>query len=1005
MNPNLELGSCLLSIYKMLGENAHLPSDELELELRFPHFSDWHSTLQRLSSTSSLTLTTTQDSVHTKGEYRRIGKTTQQKIKQKPLDFTIVTSATAKESVRFAIAHEHPVTTQEYMCISTPEKFIYSRNRTSFEPRTSPTFRIDMTAVTYGGGGGSGAVQYQVEIELLHVKIKTKTSKEGKLQLDGSTGKQCHSSILAGLSMLFPNTLTFFEVGEFEPYSKLEARRGKPPINVKLEHLKAGMGNCFVTNKLDGVAFSLFTIKLGPDKYANVLKNSTATYLVNKTAQSGFDHEIRCEVFGTSVYLFDVFAPCALFSEKLIVLHDRIRTLSLLPLVVKVKEFVNTGCLQSDLQTVESAMDKICNDGLIIQPNDTQSFSPLKWKYFAKISVDFKLVEQLPSVYSLQTRDSDGVMRNFINPTTKKQAAYKSAGSNLNGLICEMGGVVKDSKLVFQLIKIRKDKLVPNATFVAEDTCYDMVHELSLSTLVKAVAAPTFESRKTIIVDVENLAPHRPSHGSDTVIVLHAGSSDEAFRLARTTNATIIAHENNPILFDALLASLQKERKNLKGKIIAARGDPRTFVFHTSHSSSLDALRTLNNIMKSSLIERFVKGQRVLDLGSGKGGDLFKYSKHGAAFLQMVEPNSSHIQALRERLATNKPQLAQMATQVIQCTAQDLTLHSTFKVISAFFILTFFFSSEELLDCLVRVIDEHLEPGGVLIGATMLGQQLHKILQSCSHLHSSAYTVERVRLTNTAYGNEIVLDLKDTETATKQTEFLVDFNVFAQKLAQRSIVLKDLVYPPLAGLNKDEAFIESNVVGFVFCKQTLFSESNVPQAVPTLHPTDGNMWILPIYPYKLSFFEAVMYATSVTFALRFVPPPPLRHADVTTYINQVVNALSLESFIDHPVSQPPHHTNHLTFRSFVEASKPLTEASNAELSSLLATGFGNFIQQLRTSTVFDCKVVSFLSDVLSLYISVWSVSSGMWETFGDPSNHQHIYLACYTTYYKLIVKK
>lgn len=65
----------------------------------------------------------------------------------------------------------------------------------------------------------------------------------------------------------------------------------------------------------------------------------------------------------------------------------------------------------------------------------------------------------------------------------------------------------------------------------------------------------------------------------------------------------------------------------------------------------LNIYRKIHNEIKSYLIQEYCNKPKILDLGAGKGGDLFKYNNNlDIKKIYLVEPNEENIRELKERL-------------------------------------------------------------------------------------------------------------------------------------------------------------------------------------------------------------------------------------------------------------------------------------------------------------------------------------------------------------------
>ena len=145
-------------------------------------------------------------------------------------------------------------------------------------------------------------------------------------------------------------------------------------------------------------------------------------------------------------------------------------------------------------------------------------------------------------------------------------------------------------------------------------------------------------------------------------------------------------------------------------------------------------LRRYHNKIKYSLYSKAVQGlsgPTLLDIGSGRGGDVTKWAKFSKIIA--VEPNDEHIKELTKRVW-----LAgyQDKVKIIQAGGQDtdkiITAIQEFMdgqvdVISFMLSLTFFWQNKELLESLLETIRKSLKPNGKIIFLTMDGQLVRQM--------------------------------------------------------------------------------------------------------------------------------------------------------------------------------------------------------------------------------------------------------------------------------------
>jgi len=242
----------------------------------------------------------------------------------------------------------------------------------------------------------------------------------------------------------------------------------------------------------------------------------------------------------------------------------------------------------------------------------------------------------------------------------------------------------------------------------------------------------------------------------------------------------------------------------------------------------LEGLRKVHNDYKRDLIKEYTKDKTVLDLGSGKGGDIHKYLISGAKFVTFVEPSEVNITECRKRLEVSK---LKNKSEVFHSTAEDFRTNKKYDVICLFFMLTFFFESKEKCLALVKTIVSHLKEGGYCIGSTANGKKMYEYL-SHGDIIEDCYTIRKVDFTTQDnFGKSILLDLKSTETATLQKEYLVYFETFVYLLAEHSIILESFIeYKRKPELTESENNLTVFYGDFVF--KRLKSDESVKSYLP-----------------------------------------------------------------------------------------------------------------------------------------------------------------------------
>jgi SAM-dependent methyltransferase len=144
-------------------------------------------------------------------------------------------------------------------------------------------------------------------------------------------------------------------------------------------------------------------------------------------------------------------------------------------------------------------------------------------------------------------------------------------------------------------------------------------------------------------------------------------------------------------------------------------------------------LQRYHNRLKRDLFRQVERGSYLLDIGSGRGGDIAKWKRFDK--IVAVEPNPDHIVELRRRL---KVYGMEDRVRVVQARGQDSDIirqavkeftGDNVDVVSVMLSLTFFWENEEVLRGLARTIEENLPPRGRVLFLTMDGDTVEQVFE------------------------------------------------------------------------------------------------------------------------------------------------------------------------------------------------------------------------------------------------------------------------------------
>ena len=578
--------------------SASASTSHIELELRWKTNSTFFNQLKaRLLRDKSFAVIETMDEVTSRGDARRIDDknanvTFQHKQKIGSVDFPIVTTLEryAGKSItepqltfmRLGAAVEHMITYSQFQSFKERD-YKRSRVRSSFVKDTK-SYTIDLTIVRYED---KQEPEYQIQIEL-H---------------DGQHSFESLKSVLQNaLGEIFPTFINLFTADAYKPFGYVRVERGKFPVNIQQRHVKEGLSQYFVTNKLDGTAYSLFLRQL--DKYSDRItlfaKNNNDCWILADMDKRSFlslpgcsediltfckDKQFRCEHFIpnprqpniSQLHLYDIFAYHIRAEDELAIFENRIIKMqlvcqsfqSVLRDVPHVTVFVKTffdgrGRGTSGTWNLLKAMDDTFsfmlasndndekkvqhnNDGIIFQPNEAWQFSPLKWKYPSKVTVDFAINKDpilksqkkangemfeyyLYSVFAtgesglqLYKLEEGGTSMSVFLMCVKGQMFDGVSADSLKGLVVECGNARRPKSstnpmIVVDVHRIRFDKSTPNYVTVVDDTMKDMLHPLTIEILRSWLK----EMPVAVVKERVSFGPSETIYGNNHQDIIHA---------------------------------------------------------------------------------------------------------------------------------------------------------------------------------------------------------------------------------------------------------------------------------------------------------------------------------------------------------------------------------------------------------------------------------------------------------------------------------------------------
>lgn len=295
-----------------------------------------------------------------------------------------------------------------------------------------------------------------------------------------------------------------------------------------------------------------------------------------------------------------------------------------------------------------------------------------------------------------------------------------------------------------------------------------------------------------------------------------------------------------------------------------------------------------HNREKKALYDSLPKRPKVLlDVGSGRGGDVNKWIAGGFTHVIMVEPNDENRNELRRRLVDAPFQHRIIATvgqdvQTIIQQVNDFLPGKKVDVISYMLSLSFFFDDPKSVNSIIELTNTLLAEGGHFIAFTVNGQYVKEFFNDPTKYHN-INSVKRANfemITMELRPNEKVFINIPGSIVQNQTEYLVDLPDLLKKLKEIGL---DLIFQARADKETfmtDEERTYSSLYSSISLRRTRVSRPQSRPQTPITAP--------PSAPFRttLSFPEfEKLYAQFVDFKISpnqtGVPPGLTRTTWVT----------------------------------------------------------------------------------------------------------------------------
>ena len=191
---------------------------------------------------------------------------------------------------------------------------------------------------------------------------------------------------------------------------------------------------------------------------------------------------------------------------------------------------------------------------------------------------------------------------------------------------------------------------------------------------------------------------------------------------------------------------------------------------NTDVKSNAHTMRKFHNFIKMCLYQKYCKNKNsLLDLGCGRGGDMYKWHTVGIEKVIGIDVNKSAVcEAIRRY--KNQTDLNLRSYSFYFTTPKNIfieflrykQLFQTFDNISCMFVLHYFFDNEQNVNNIFDQISKSLVKGGHFFGTIMDGDSVARHIAETEIYNNKAVFIKKEYKTHMRYGNKIQFMLSGT---------------------------------------------------------------------------------------------------------------------------------------------------------------------------------------------------------------------------------------------------
>jgi SAM-dependent methyltransferase len=238
--------------------------------------------------------------------------------------------------------------------------------------------------------------------------------------------------------------------------------------------------------------------------------------------------------------------------------------------------------------------------------------------------------------------------------------------------------------------------------------------------------------------------------------------------------------------------------------------------FNSSNENKSNEIRSTLNKLKKHCFEKY-KGECIIDIGGGRGQDLYKYGNGDTLFV-IEKDSDAIIELMTRRLGVNSPSYVpnkymKMTNRLTACICADITspskiidnqIKSSHEIPAEYFDVAYcnlavhyFFDDKTSINNALRNVSKYLKQGGKIVITYLSGTKIYDMLESVSYngeyVVNDVYSIKKKYKSKQDFGTKIGMKLPFTGDDEFYPENLVFTNTLKQICADNDLTYVETI--------------------------------------------------------------------------------------------------------------------------------------------------------------------------------------------------------------------